>query len=315
MFWRGKHKFSHIEVVPGGAAYGFNGFRNPLGRVYFVNNITGSPTNDGTTWDRVMDELATAITASEAYRQDRGAVSTNDYIRNTIVVQATGTPYAAVSALPNYTDIIGLGATPRGNGAGIVRIDGAGVADAVAGTARGLGMYNLQLMQSVAGSVYGLDLATCFRSTFEDMGFVNSGSGGMRVVQGGSIVIHKCHAGHDTYEQAYGLIVAGGTNFNACLITDSEFWGDTAGVLIANPGGKETIVKDCFAGGGTFGFQDTSPSEMPHMVHYIKCYGKGTADVSINTAGFKLSHVYEERCIGCIENANGTLFNYPTRSD
>lgn len=314
MFWKGIHKFSRIEVAPGGASYGFGSY-NTLGRKYFVNNITGSSTNDGRTWDRAMDQLSTAITASEVHRQDRGSVSTNDYIRNTIVVQATGTAYTAVSALPNYCDIVGLGATPRGNGTGIVRIDGAGAADAMAGTARGLGLYNLQCMQSAAGSYYGLDLATCFRSILEDMGFVNNGSGGMRVVQGGSIVIHNSHAGHDTYAQIYGLEVAGGANFNACLITDSDFWGDTAGVLMSNTSGKETIIKNCFAGGGTYGFQDTSPSDMPHMVHYIKCYGKGTASTSINSAGFKLTHVYTERCIGCIDNANGTLYRYPTMTD
>ncbi len=136
-----------------------------VGRTYYVNNILGSSTNDGLSWGTAMDEVSTAITASETYRQLGGvvggaSVTTNDYVRNTIVVQATGTAYSAISALPNYTDIIGLGATPRGNGAGIVRIDGAGAADAMAGTARGLGLYNLQAMQSSAGSFYGLDLAT-----------------------------------------------------------------------------------------------------------------------------------------------------------
>lgn len=311
---KGKHKFRHIEVVPGGASYGFGNY-NTLGRTYFVNNITGSSTGLGTTWDTAMDELSTAITASEVYRQDRGSVSTNDYIRNTIVVQATGTAYSAISVLPNYSDIIGLGATPRGNGAGIVRIDGSG-ADAMASAGvRGLGLYNMQCMQSSAVSFYGLDLAVCFRSTFEDMGFVNNGSGGMRVVQGGSIVIRNCHAGHDTYAQIYGLEVAGGANFNACLIEDSDFWGDTAGVLMSNTSGKETIIKNCFAGGGTYGFQDTLPSDMPHMVHYIKCYGKGTASTTINSAGFILSNAYTERAIGCIENCNGTLRNYPSTAD
>ncbi|KKL24531.1 hypothetical protein LCGC14_2414400 [marine sediment metagenome] len=310
---KGIHKFRHIEVVPGGASYGF-GTYNTLGRTYFVNNITGSSTGGGTTWDTATDEISTAITASEVYRQDRGSVSTNDYIRNTIVVQATGTAYSAVSTLPSYTDIIGLGATTRGNGTGIVRIDGGG-ADAMAGTARGLGLYNLQCMQSSAVSFYGLDLATCFRSTIESCGFVNNGSGGIRVVQGGSIVMNDVHCGHDTYAQLYGLYVAGGANFNACLITDSDFWGDTAGVLMSNTSGKETIIKNCFAGGGTYGFQDTSPSDMPHMVHYIKCYGKGTASTTINSAGFKLTNVYTERAIGCIENCNGTLRNYPSTAD
>lgn len=285
------------------------------GTTYYVNNITGSSTADGLSWNSAHDQVSTAITASEASRLIHPGTTTNDYIMNTIVVQGTGTAYTAVSALPSYARIIGLGATPRGNGTGIARIDGAGAADAMAGTARGMELYNLQCTQSAAGSFYGLDLATCFRSRIENCGFVNSGSGGIRVVQGGSIVMNEVHCGHDTYAQVYGLEIAGGANFNDCLITDSDFWGDTAGFLMSNAGGKETIVKNCTAGGGTYGFQDTSASNMPHMVHYIKCYGKGTASTSINSAGFILTNVYTERCIGCIDNANGTLYNYPSTTD
>lgn len=299
---KGKHKFRHIEVVPGGAAYGFGSY-NTLGRTYFVNNITGSSANDGTTWDRAMAQPSTAITASEVYRQDRGSVSTNDYIRNTIVIQATGTAYTAVSALPSYCDIIGLGATTRGNGTGIVIIDGAGAADAVAGSTRGLGMYNMQLLQSTAGNFYGLDLAVCYRSTFEDMGFVNNPYGGMHVVSGGSIVMNNCHAGHDTIAQAYGLKVD--SYFNACLITNCDFAGDTAGFYIAAGSGKETFFKDCIAQGGTYGFQDTCASDAGHMIFYVRCYGFGT------TQGFALTHISTVRSIGCINNANGTVNNYP----
>ncbi len=43
------------------------------GRTYFVNNITGSSTNDGLSWANAMDEVSTAITASEVYRQLGGA--------------------------------------------------------------------------------------------------------------------------------------------------------------------------------------------------------------------------------------------------
>ena len=313
---KGIHKFRQIEVVPGGAAYGFNGFRNPLGRVYFVNNITGSSTGLGVTWDTAMDEPSTAITASEVYRQDRGSVSTNDYIRNTIILQATGTAYSAISALPNYTDIIGLGANPRGNGAGIVRIDGGGSADAMAGTARGLGLYNLQAMQSSAGSFYGLDLATCFRSTFEDMGFVNNGSAGIRVVQGGSIVMNNCHAGHDTVAQLYGLYVAGSTNFNACLITNCDFFGDTAGVYLANTTMKETVFRDCHAGGGLHGWRDLMANGQGQAVaHYIRCTGFGTTSSNINDGGFKIDNEYTVKAFACISNSNGTVFNYPTTTD
>ncbi len=315
VFTRGSVKFKNIEIVQGGVQIGL-GDLNTLGRKYFVNNITGSSTGLGVSWDTAMDELSTAITASEVYRQDRGSVSTNDYIRNTIVMQATGTAYSDVSALPNYCDIVGLGATTRGNGAGIVRIDGAGVADAMAGTARGLGLYNLQCMQSVAGSVYGLDLATCFRSTIESCGFVNNGSAGIRVVQGGSIVMKDVHCGHDTVAQLYGLYVAGSTNFNACLVTDSDFFGDTAGVYLGNTTMKETVFRDCHAGGGLHGWRDTMANGQGQAVaHYINCYGFGTTSSNINDGGFKIDNEYTVKAFRCISNSNGTVFNYPATTD
>ncbi len=305
-----------LNFAPGAIVTGsWNGAFDTGGTTYYVNNITGNDTAEGLSWNSAVAQINQAVTLSEASRLIHVGTTTNDYIMNTIVVQGTGTAYAAVTALPSYARIIGLGATPRGNGTGIVRISGAGAADAMAGTARGMELYNLQCTQSAAASYYGLNLATCFRSRIENCGFVNNGSGGIRVVQGGSIVMNDVHCGHDTYAQIYGLEVAGGANFNACLITDSDFWGDTAGVLMSNTSGKETIIKNCIAGGGTYGFQDTSPSDMPHMVHYIKCYGKGTASTTINSAGFKLTNVYTERAIGCIENCNGTLRNYPSTAD
>ncbi len=319
ILWRGTQIFKNLELVPGGTFKGF-GAIDTNGRVYYVNNITGHSGANGLSWTDPFDQLDNAITASEAFRQagERApAVSTNDYIRNTIVMQATGTAYEPVAALPNYCDIIGLGATPRGNGGGIVRIDGAG-ADAMAGTARGLGLYNLQAMQSSAVSFYGLDLLVCFRSIIENCGFVNNGSGGIRVVQGGSIVMRDVHCGHDTYAQLYGLEVAGGANFNACKITNCDFAGDTAGVLVSNTSLKETVFMDCVAWGDSYGFQDTQADGQAanrHSARYVRCYGYGSASGNINDGGFKISYEETLKAIGCISNSSGSVFNYPTTTD
>ncbi len=314
---KGKHKFRHIEVVPGGASYGF-GTYNTLGRTYFVNNITGSSANDGTTWDRAMAEPETAITASEVYRQDRGSVSTNDYIRNTIVIQGTGTAYGAVTAIPNYTDILGLGADPRGNGTGITKIDGAGAADALAVSSsgcRGLFMVNMQFNQSSAGSFYGADFAKLFRSRIEGCTFTNNGTGGLRIVLGGGVVIRDCAATNDTVAQLTGLTLGNGATVNNCKIVDCEWFGDTQGVLFSAVAGKQTVFKDTYAGGGTYGFKDTSSSQIVHQPHYIRCYGFGTSSSNINDGGFILSNNYASLAIACISNSNGTLFNYPTTTD
>ena len=70
------------------------------GRTYYVNNITGASTNGGLSWNNAMDEISTAITASEVYRQLQGT-NNNDYVRNTIVVMGTATPYTSLTALPS----------------------------------------------------------------------------------------------------------------------------------------------------------------------------------------------------------------------
>lgn len=314
MWWRGIHKFSRIEVVPGGAAYGFGDY-NTLGRTYFVNNITGASTNDGTTWDRAMDEINTAVTASEVYRQDRGAVSTNDYIVNTIVFQGTGTAYSAVTALPSYCDIIGLGADPRGNGAGIAQIDGAGAADAMTGSSRGLGLYNIQCDQSTAGAVVGLDCAVLFRSRIEDCNFCNNGTSGIRILVGGGNTLRNVTCTNDTFAQLTGLTLGTGATNNNYLIVDCDFYGDTQGVSFTAVAGKQTLFKDCLASGGTYGFVDTTSNQIAHQPRYVRCYGFGTNNTTINQTGFVLSSTYTQRAFGCIDNANGTVRNYPSTTD
>ncbi len=311
---KGKWKFQHIEVVPGGASYGFGDY-NTLGRTYFVNNITGSSNAGGTTWDTAMDEISTAITASEVYRQDRGSVSTNDYIRNTIVVQGTGTAYAAISALPSYCDIIGLGADPRGNGAGIAQIDGAGAADAMAGSSRGLGLYNIQCDQSGAGSYVGLDCVVLFRSRIEDCAFTNQGTSGIRIVTGGGVTIRNVTCSNDTVAQITGLTLGNGATNNSHKIIDCEFFGDTNGVSFSSVAGKQTVFKNCFAWGGTYGFLDTSSSDVGFQPMYVDCYGNGGASNTINSSGFKISNNYTRHLINCIENASGTVFNIPDISN
>lgn len=305
--------YRELKFFPGAIVTGYD--PQGEGTTYYVNNITGNTTSDGLSWNSAVSEVSRAVTLSEAKRQLPSG-TTNDYIRNTIIVQATGTAYSAISALPNYCDIIGLGATPRGNGSGIVRIDGAGAADAMAGTARGMGLYNIQAMQSSDGAFYGLDLATCFRSTIEDCAFVNNSDGGIRVVQGGSIVMNNVHCGHDSFGQDYGLEVAGSTNFNACLITNSDFFGDTAGVYLSNTTMKETVFRDCHAGGGLHGWRDLMANGQGSAVaHYIRCTGFGTTSANINDGGFKIDNEYTVKAFACISNSNGTVFNYPTTAD
>ena len=203
------------------------------GRTYYVNNITGSSTNDGLSWNNPMDEVSTAITASEAWRQLQGT-DTNDYVRNTIVVQGTGTPYTALTALPNYCDIVGLGAPANGNGAGIAVI-GANGADGIAGTARGLGLYNLQIRSG--GDFYCMDFVNLFRSTIQDCGlfaYAASTTGGMRFSgSSGGNIIRGNHWGSGV---AHANMMTGmqidGAAFDHNRIEDNMIEGRTVGIKV-----------------------------------------------------------------------------------
>ena len=301
---------------PGAIISGFPG--QGEGRTYYVNNITGSSTADGLSWNSAVDQPSTAITLSETYRQlGSGApsVTTNDYIQNTIIVQGTGTAYTAVSTLPSYTRIVGLGADPRGNGAGIAQIDGAGTADAMAGSARGLELYNIQCDQSGAGSVIGLDCVVLFRSRIEDCAFTNQGTSGIRIVSGGGVTIRNVTCSNDTVAQITGLTLGNGATNNSHKIVDCEFFGDTNGVSFSSVAGKQTVFKNCYAYGGTYGFLDTSSSDVGFQPQYIDCYGNGQAGSSINSSGFKVSNNYTRHLTNCIENASGTVFNIPDISN
>lgn len=305
-----------LIFAPGAIISGFPG--QGEGRTYYVNNITGSSTADGLSWNSAVDQPSTAITLSETYRQlGSGApsVTTNDYIQNTIIVQGTGTAYTAVSTLPSYTRIVGLGADPRGNGAGIAQIDGAGTADAMAGSARGLELYNIQCDQSGAGSVIGLDCVVLFRSRIEDCAFTNQGTSGIRIVSGGGVTIKNVTCSNDTVAQITGLTLGNGATNNSHKIVDCEFFGDTNGVSFSSVAGKQTVFKNCYAYGGTYGFLDTSSSDVGHQPMYIDCYGNGQAGSSINSSGFKVSNNYTRHLTNCIENASGTVFNIPDISN
>lgn len=214
-------------------AVGGNFDRNA--RVYYVNNITGSSSNDGLTWNNPMDEPSTAITAHETYRQLQGT-STNDYIRNAIVIQGTGTAYTALTALPSYCDIIGLGADCFGNGAGIARIGAdSGTSEGVlaTATARGVNFFNIQFQAGTGG--YAFKGTSLFRSNFNHCCFATNGSPGGAPAAG------------------FEMGICGGVNFNDCLWNNQSSTANqfTVGMNITSTHFHGCVVKDCHIGGDT----------------------------------------------------------------
>lgn len=155
------------DLADGGAVYGYPG--DYAGKIYFVNNITGDDEFDGLSWATPFDQVSTAITASEAHRR-----TFSDWApRSIIYIQGTGTVYDNLTVLPNHCDMIGIGADPRGDGFGIVVIEGVGV-DAAAGSCVGLYMTNIQFAVSGGTSYSAFDVIAMIQSTIENCTFMGS---------------------------------------------------------------------------------------------------------------------------------------------
>lgn len=248
------------DLKDGSQVWGYPG--DYPSKKYYVNNISGSATNNGLTWASAFAQISDAITAWEAYRATRTA--TDAYVRGIIYVQGTGTSYTALTALPSYCDIIGIGATPYGDGAGIPVITGKSATtptDAAAGTARGLRLIGLQFETS--GDKYCLDFVNLFRSEIAFCAFKASDptlvtvvtTGGIRFTgSSGGNYIHDCMwmGGNDSWF-TYGIkLDSGVVIFNANRIEKNVIEAETAGVYIAaeTVTGDYTTVKDnVFTGG------------------------------------------------------------------
>ncbi len=272
-------------------------------RKYFVDNINGASGNDGLTWDTAKAQVSQAITAWETWR----ALQTNVYGRGAIYVRGTGTAYTALAALPNYCDIIGVGACAFGNGAGIVIIGVAG-ADGIAGEARGLGMYNLQIRSG--GAFWCCDFTSLFRSSIKDCAFHSNGAtaadGAIRfTAASGGLWIKNCKTKGDTdFIPKVGL-QASGTHLNESLIEDCLLGGTASGVIIDNTvkNGDQTIFRNCHIGdsgkGCTIALDDNQPADTVGWVEYDTCVIQGTANATIANNGAARLH-------GCL-NQNGFL--------
>jgi len=271
------------------------------GRVYYVNNITGDSSYDGLSWETPFAEVSEAVTASETFRALPSG-TTNDYVRNIIYVQGTGTAYTALTALPLYCDIIGIGAEVRGTNQGVPRIGadtGAANGCVITDTVRGLNIYNIQFQAGAAKTCFGC--TNMFRSGFYNCSFMTNGAAtgnpayGFRAIGAiGSIVMKDCFFGSsasiDT-EPDIGISLEG-THVHNCHFEGNFICGLTAGVVVAyaciwNWG---TIFKSNFIGSASqqmaIGIDDNTGTNKAHIMYcgnYIHATAAGTL-VSDGTA-------------------------------
>lgn len=241
------------------------------GRTYFVNNVSGSSTNDGLSWANALDQVSGAITLSEAYRELGGVESgrtaiTNDYVRNTIIVQGTGDyvgtegGYDALTDLGEYYNLIGLG-TPgaMGYGQGCVRLgkdtgETTGGMENLTGDYNGVYVANVQFQSGDASPAFVVRKLR--RSMFEDCAFmvapVVSGTLGayFKLVTGGNAVtIRRCNCSGTaaiTNRPQYGIDLGTATFFAASRIEQSHFTGFSAAFYNGSTQlqGQGTVVRD-----------------------------------------------------------------------
>jgi hypothetical protein len=266
-------------------------------KIYYVDNVNGESDGDGTEGSP-FDQIAAAVTAWETLR----LTLDNVYSRAIIYVIGTGVAYTALTKLPNYCDIIGVGANPNGNGTGIAIIgaNGAdGITDTgntVAGQTRGLGLYNLQFVSG--GAFWCADFATLLRSTIEGCAFQTkdaASDGGIRFSGScGGVTIRNCHwLGSGNVIAKVGIEIDG-PNFNDCVIEGNHIHGTTAGILVADTcstgqngtAADNTIVKDNVIGDlGRGCAKGVDDNEVDGMITYAGNYITATDAMELTNRG------------------------------
>ena len=257
------------DLADGSSAYGYPG--NYPGKIYFVNNVTGASTNDGSDWDHAFAQIDQALLASETRR-----VSTANLrpIRNRIFVQGTGTAYAAVDQDFNNADLIGIGNIAHlGGAAGDVMVSGAGAADGFAqsiltagwdttlGHGGGIGINVFNVHFEATGAYWAADLVDWLDSKFEDCSFCCSGAnsdGGIRATEhfAGSKIL-RCLVMGDAGAPAIGMSFSGGV-FNNTEIANCVVYARTTGYTNSCYLQDCSWIHDNMFYGGTTGLSDTS---------------------------------------------------------
>jgi hypothetical protein len=272
-------------------------------KAYYVDNVSGSSANNGASWTQAFAQVPQAITAWEALR----LTLPNVYGKGVIYVRGTGTAYTALTALPNYCDVIGCGAPSNGNGTGIAII-GANGADGITDTngttanaTRGLGLFNLQIKSG--GAFFCADFGTLLRSeiaycTFQADTVATSGAIRFRLASGGNHIHHNWMTGNGNVCHVLGIDVQG-PNFDSNKIHDNLIVGTTKGVYVESTcstgingtAADNTVFYNNFIGdfgrGCAVAIDDDEPAG---MISYVNNVVMGTALIQMANNG--AAHVH-----------------------
>lgn len=224
-------------------------------KVYYLDIDAGISGASGLDRSESMAEVSEAITTWEAYR----LTLSNPYSRAAMYIFGGASAYAKLTALPNYCDMIGVGAQVRGNGTGIARIgDDANTTPAAgvdAPEARGLGVYDLQFQ---AGSGYpAFDCDDLFRSELVRCAFFSNltavePSAGLTLARASGLLVDECHWGgaSGAGDPAVGLHVTG-THFHNAVVRNCYIIGDI-GIQIdaACVSTYYSVVENSYVGSG-----------------------------------------------------------------
>ncbi len=309
--FKGWTKFANIELASGGGLIGF-GQIPPAGRTYYVNNITGASGNDGLSWKKAVDQVSTAITLSEAYRLAQ--TTNNTFVRNRIIIQGTATRYTNLTALPNWTDIIGMGASPFGDGSGIARIGAASGADGITGSGgstdmRGVNWYNIQV--SAGGSYYAIDLPIAYRSMFEMCAFGGAAdnaalTGAFNCDSASGLIMRDCKTiAHAAFPVTGYRMAAAGGNRKECIMDRCYANASTTGYTNVGYLQNGSVVQDCIFYGGTTGLTDTSTQTgVGALAMYYRNMGSG------GTTGITVTNGAQARALNNISRSSTTVAIY-----
>jgi hypothetical protein len=277
------------------------------GKVYYVNNITGSASNDGLSWGTAFAQVSTAVTAVLAFQTAQGTASLDTQARCVIYIAGTTTAYTKLTAIAGYTDYVGVGSNAYGNGTSVPIIGatsgGSGVVSSV--TIRGAKFYNIQFTCG-GGAYWAVDLQGAFlKGGFENCSFLVSGT----TTTGGCLntassfagnVVRGCQFSGDSGHPTYGIYMSNAVH-NNCLWENNMAGGTTAALLVAGGDDINTVYRNNTFGFdyGTYGVHDSGNYSL-----YIGNYCAGS------TAGILIDNTPTARAIGnySIDNGEGHFY-------